>query len=228
MNRLAHSDFPAELLLEVVEASVASQVSHWKVTEFHQLDVLAAGLFAWPVGVTAATRKLLVRTAAAVLLKDGIIRIPADLDERRPPAYDIPPALLGKENHVRRLVLDLDIPVGDAFNRDLTVSIGNMSILSEAFPRLAVCTYLLHIEYDSMVAHLGLATSSTEAIILGQPYYRLQRRLEQHGDRRALVKCTLEESLVDIIAAFARAGPGKRKLIRFSRKRLPLHWSFSR
>ena len=86
-----------------------SQVGHWNVTDSHTLGALAKSLFAWPKGVTANTRRLLLQTAETALLKLCIIKIPADLDERRPPKYEIPRALLGRESHVKHLVLDLDI-----------------------------------------------------------------------------------------------------------------------
>jgi hypothetical protein len=211
MNRLTSSDFPTELLLQVVETAVVSQVGHWNVTDSHKLGALAMSLFPWPKGVSSATRKLLRQTAETALLNLGIIRIPADLDERRPPKYEIPPALLGREHHVKLLVLDLDIHVGTKFNRDLTVSTGHMDLLARTFPRLAVCTYLLHIVYASHVVPPGG--------ILGHPNFRLEKSSAPLESPPKLVKCTVKDNLVDFIAAFARSGPGRRKLIRFSRLR---------
>ena len=223
MNRLAHPDFPTELLLEVVEAVVLSQVGHWSVTGSHRLDILAASLFACPDGVNVATRRLLVQTAAKVLLNVGIIRIPADLDERRPPAYEIPPALMKQESQINRLAIDLNVPTGGVYNRELTISIGNMHLLAEVFPRIAVCTYLLHIEHDLMLAP-SLLGPSVEVGLLYHPVYTWKRSIAPEGVRQWLVKCTLGDSLVEFIAAFAKSGPGKRKLIWFSRSSL-FGWS---
>jgi hypothetical protein len=209
MNRLAHPDFPSELLLEVVEAAVLSQVSHWHVADSHRLDVLATSLFAWPDYVDIATRRLLVRTAANVLLNICIIGIPADLEERRPPAYEIPPALVKRETEVSRLVIDLSIPLGDVYSRELTISIGNMDLLAKLFPRLAVCTFLLHIEYDlSDVPHPS--GPALEAALLGHPMYTFHRHCTSTATSEWLSRSTLEDSLVDFIAAFAKSGAGKR------------------
>lgn len=216
LNRLASPDFPAELLLQVVETAVVSQVGHWKVTDSHKLSALVKSLFARPKGVTAATRTLLRQTAETALLKLCIIMIPADLDERRPPKYEIPPALIGRETHVKHLVLDLDIHVGDRFNTELSVSTGHMDLLAETFPRLAVCTYLLHIEYDPRVVPTG---GYIDVSILGHQTWRLEKSTTPFAASR-FVRCTVEDNLVDFIDAFARSGPGRRKLIRFSRRNI--------
>lgn len=216
MNRLASPDFPAELLLQVVETAVVSQVGHWNVSVYHNLGALATSLFAWPKGVTSATRRLLQQTAATALLKCGIIRIPADLDELRPAKYEVPPALLGKENQVKLLVLDLDIHVGGLLDGELAVSAGHMNLLAEAFPRLEVCTYLLHIGYDSDVVPSG---GYIDVSILGHVKYKLKKASTAPDAPSLIVKCTVEDNLVDFIAAFVKSGPGRRKLIRFSRQR---------
>jgi len=122
MNRLASPDFPPELLLQVVETAVILQVGHWKVTYSHKLDALAASLFAWPDGVTDATRRLLQQTAETALLKRCIIRIPADLDVSLPLEYKYPSILLESESHVKHLVIDLNIYAGSAYGREVSVS----------------------------------------------------------------------------------------------------------
>jgi hypothetical protein len=210
MNRLASPDFPPELLLQVVETAVVSQVGHWKVTSSHKLDALAASLFAWPGGVTDATRTLLQQIAETALLKRCIIRIQADLDERRPPRYKILPALINGEIHVRHLVIDLVIHASRVYSRELSVGADHIAMLSEAFPRLASCTFLLHIKCDSYDVQGG-SVESVEAAILGIPGWRVQG---------TVARCMIEEGLVDFIATFAKFGPGRRKLIRFSRQKV--------
>ena len=216
MNRLASPDFPAELLLQVVETAVVSQAGGWNVEYFLELSALAMSLFVWPKGVTAATRRLLRQTAETALLKLCIIRMPADLDERRPPRYEIPPALLGNESHVRLLVLDLDLYVGCQFDRELIVSTGNMGFLAEAFPRLVVCTYLVHFQYDPRIVPPG---GFIDVSIRYHSNYRLETSTSPPESSPRLVKCTVEDNLVDFIAAFVKSGPGRSKFIRFSRQR---------
>jgi hypothetical protein len=210
------------LLLQVVETAVLSQVNHWNFTDSHTLSALAKSLFAWPKGVAATTRRLLIQTAETALLKRCIIKIPADVDERRPPRYGIPPALLGRGNHVKHLVLDLDVHVGSLFDRELIVSTGHMDLLAEAFPRLEVCTFLLHIGWDSCVVSPG---GFIDVSILYHPNYRLKRLDTSLGSPPRTVKCRIEDNLVNSIAAFARSGPGRCKLIRFSRLRPEFRWS---
>jgi hypothetical protein len=211
MNRLARSDFPAELLLLVVEATVLTQVGHWNVTYSQKLDALAVSLFARPQGVTTATLGILQQAAETALLSRGIVRIPADLDYGLPLEYDIPPALLGRENHVRHLVIDFEI-VADKHSGVLSAAIDHMAMLAEAFPRLTVCVFLLQTEYNSYGMRHD-STKSVEAKLLALQGYTLT-------SQGIISECTLEDNLVDFIAAFARDGPGKRKLIRFSRQRV--------
>lgn len=222
LNQLASPDFPPELLLQVVETTVVSQVNHWNVTDSHTLSALAKSLFAWPKGVIATTCRLLIQMAETALLKRCIIKIPADVDERRPPKYEIPPVLLGRGTHVKHLVLDLDVHVGSLFDRELIVSTGHMDLLAEAFPRLAVCTFLLHIGWDSCVVPPG---GFIDVSILYHPNYRLEKSSTSLDSPPRTVKCMIEDNLVDFIAAFARSGPGRRKLIRFSRLRPEFRWS---
>ena len=215
MNRLASPDFPTELLLQVVEIAVVSQVNHWNVADSHTLDALATSLFAWPKGVTATTRGLLKQTAETAILKRCIVRIPADLDERRPPAYEIPPALLGRSSHVKHLVLNLEVHIGFFFSRELIVSTGHMDLLAEAFPRLAVCTYLLHIDFDSFIVPPG---GFIDVSILSHADFRSEKPTTPPASDE-ISMCTVEDNLVDFIAAFARWGPGRRKLICFTRRK---------
>lgn len=222
LNQLASPDFPPELLLQVVETTVVSKVNHWNVTDSHTLSALAKSLFAWPKGVTATTCRLLIQMAETALLKRCIIKIPADVDERRPPKYEIPPALLGRGTHVKHLALDLDVHVGSFFDRELIISTVHIDLLAEAFQRLAVCAFLLHIGWDSCVVPPG---GFINISILYHPNYRLEKLDTSLGSPPRTVRCTIEDNLVDFIAAFARSGPGRRKLIRFSRLRPEFRWS---
>ena len=197
MNRLASPDFPPELLLQVVETAVFSQVSHWKVTFSHKLNALAASLFTWPDGVTDATRRLLQQTAETALLKHCIIRIPASLYGRQPPRDITLPALLKREIHIRHLVMDLNVHAGRAFSWELRESAAHMAMLAETFPQLASCTFLLHIICNS-------------TIMLALPGWKFEG---------TATPCKMEDNLLDFIAAFAGSGPGRRKLIRFSKQR---------
>jgi hypothetical protein len=222
MNRLVCPDIPSELLLQIVEAAVESQIGHWKVTEDHDVDVLAADFFVWPDSIPQNVRNVLERTAATALLRKCIIRIPISSKiEDQPRAFRIPSALECNETRVSRLVVDITILVGTAgaANRDKDLAIGarDMDILAKAFPRLAVCTFLLHLEYHARVIRRDTDTTFEDAM-LGYPQYRFQRGAIQHESRGSWNRGTLEECLVHFVVAFTGCGAGKQKLIRFSRE----------
>jgi hypothetical protein len=226
MNRLVCPDIPSELRLPIVEAAVEPQIGHWKVTEDHDVHDLAASFFAWPDSVPHSTRDVLERTAASALLRKCIISIPISSKiGDQPQAFRIPPALKGYENRVSRLVVDIAIFVattgGANREQDLAIGVRDMDVLAKAFPRLAVCTFLLHVVYHARVTHrdTGDGTDVTfEDFMLRFPQYRCQRGAGQDEGRRIWDRAPLEECLIDFIVAFTSRGPGRRKLIRFSRE----------
>jgi hypothetical protein len=226
MNRLVCPDIPSELRLPIVEAAVEPQIGHWKVTEDHDVHDLAASFFAWPDSVPHSTRDVLERTAASALLRKCIISIPISSKiGDQPQAFRIPPALKGYENRVSRLVVDIAIFVattgGANREQDLAIGVRDMDVLTKAFPRLAVCTFLLHVVYHARVTHrdTGDGTDVTfEDFMLRFPQYRCQRGAGQDEGRRIWDRAPLEECLIDFIVAFTSRGPGRRKLIRFSRE----------
>lgn len=226
MNRSVCPDIPSELLLKVVEAAVESQVGHWKVAEAHDVYALAAGFFAWPDGVPHSTCDVLKEAAAKALLQKSIVRIPVSSEVgHQLRTYRTPPALEGNGSRVSRLVVDMTILIanvrGAPRDKDLAIGSRDMDLLAKAFPRLAVCTFLLHLEYHVRVTRLD-ADVTFENVMLGYPQYRFQRDSRQCGSLNSdesWVIGTLEESLIDFIVAFTSRGPGRRKLIRFSRDR---------
>lgn len=226
MNRLVCPDIPSELRLQIVEAAIESQIGHWKITEDQNVYDLAAGFFAWPDSVPHPSRNMLERTAATALLRKCIIRIPisSKIDDQ-PQAFRIPPALKGHENRVSRLVVDMPIFVATAGGgnhyMDLAIGVRDMDVLAQAFPRLAVCTFLLHLVYHARVTHrdTGDGTDVTfEDFMLRFPQYKCQQGAVQDESRRIWDRAPLEECLIDFIVAFTSRGPGRRKLIRFSRE----------
>jgi hypothetical protein len=222
MNRLVSPKIPSELRLQIVEAAVESQVGHWKVTEAHDVHVLAAGFLAWPDSIPHTTRDVLNQTAATALLRKSIIRIPVSSKiGHQPRAFSIPPALEGYENHVSRLAVDVTVLVGIAggatHDKDLAIGVRDMDVLAKAFPRLAVCILLLHLEYHTRVMRRETDVTFEDGM-LRYPQYRFQRGAMQHESRGSWNKGTLEECFIDFIVAFTSRGPGRRKLIRFSRE----------
>lgn len=108
--------------------------------------------------------------------------------------------------YVKHLVIDLSVFTQEK-SQELSTSIHRMAMLAKVFPRLSVCTFFVHIRFVNSIDMYS--AKSFTAAILGLPGYG------RHG---VLVKRTLEDNLVNFIAAFARDGPGRCKLIRFSRR----------
>lgn len=223
MNRLMCPDIPSELLLQIIEAAVESQISHWKVTEAHDIHELAAGFFAWPDSVPHSTREVLNQAVVTALLRKCIIRIPVSSEiGPQSRAFRIPPALEGNENRVSRLVVDIKIfvaVVSAATTRDKDLAVGarDMDVLAKAFPRLEVCTFLLHLEYHVRVTRRK-AGVSFEDNLLRFLEHTFQRGVGQPESLGQWVIGTIEDCLVDFIVAFSSRGPGMCKLIRFSRE----------
>lgn len=223
MNRLVGPDVPSELLLQIIEAAVESQISHWKVTEAHDIHVLAAAFFAWPDSIPQTTREALKQTVVTALLRKCIIRIPVSSEiGPQSRAFRIPPALKGHENRIRRLVVDIKVSVAvvtaaTTRDKDLAVGARDMDVLAKAFPHLAVCTILLHLEYHVRVTRRK-AGVSFEDNLLHFREHTFQRGVGQPESLGQWAVGTIEECLVDFIVAFASRGPGRRKLIRFSRE----------
>ena len=223
MNRLVCPDIPSELRLQIIEAAIKSQIGHWSVTEDHDVHDLAASFFAWPDSLPHTSRDMLERTAATALLRKCIIRIPISSkigDE--PQAFRIPLALKGNESRVSRLVVDIKIfvavdPAAGTRDKDLTVGARDMDVLAKAFPRLAVCTFLLHLEYHVRVTRRKAGVSFEDNLLRFREY-TFQRGVGQPESLGQWVTGTIEDCLVDFIVAFTSRGPGRRKLIRFSRE----------
>jgi len=78
-----------------------------------------------------------------------------------------------------------------------------MDLLAKAFPRLAVYTYLLHIEYDPCIVP---TSGFVDASILYDLNYRSERSSTPLESPQMIFKCTVEDNLIDFIAAFARSG----------------------
>lgn len=145
-TRLAHSSFPPELLIRVIEEVVESHVSYWKATYAGDLPTLAGKLFAWPGKphfVAPNIRILVQRIASEALLKLSAVGSLVTLAQQK--TLLLAPVLEDNEHRLRRLVLDVDtVPHNGMINRELNRIIRGMSILGTRFPRLKTCVFLLH------------------------------------------------------------------------------------
>ena len=92
-----------------------------------------------------------------------------------------------------------------------------MDVLVKAFPHLAVCTFLLHLEYHVRVTRRKAGVTFEDNLLRFREH-TFRRGVEQPESLGQWVIGTIEDCLVDFIVAFTSRGPGRRKLIRFSRE----------
>lgn len=208
IDRLLNSaTLPPELLIKIVRHVVVSQVSRWNVDETHDIDALTDKLFLWPDNVPDNFREILKQTAVDILFKESIIRIPSELTSLY--TLTLPQVLKTNEHHIRRLVVDIvTLPRNNGYSRETTRAMRSimrsMSSLASTFTKLTVCVFLLHNRNVGQEFRFRFSTNFGEDV--------LELRNLNHVKRCV----TWETILVDSIAVFARSGPGKRKLIRFS------------
>lgn len=189
-----------ELLIAVVEACVESQYSSWdaKDSTVQGLTSLAGTCFKWPRGVTQATRNILNLEAAGALIKNSIVKIPMSFSPQN--TVILPPLLVEREHDLRQLSLDLHTtPANKLYNRELNKAIKSMAALGESFPKLEVLVLSLY---------LHSADRTYQEVLRMQ---NIKRGNATSGWGHA----TIEDTVIELIAALAQSGPGKRKLILF-------------
>jgi hypothetical protein len=203
--RLMSPSFPLDLLLPVVKAIVQRHACYWSATGRHKLGIRTGRIFPSTDSVVKTGRSLLQQLAEEYLLKLCIIKTPAFFTSEH--AFEIPPALESKGHNVRRLVLDLrTTPFDGGYNRELNNGSKSMESLARAFPRLSVCVCLLHLKN---VGQHGRGSFNSQIL-------RFQSAREWDDLCDGWEYVDFEDTILDFMMAFARSGPGKRKLIRFS------------
>lgn len=203
MQRILQPEFPPELLIQVVEAYVYTQALRWHVGWKESLDKAVDRLFAWPTGeqqTPADIRQL----ANVPLLNHAIIELRAMFAPKSNyKSLTIPNALEGNEQHIRHMVLDLEV-VPHMYNRELERARGAMGGLALQFANLETCvlTVIMAEQQNSVELfasnNSGLVTPL--ASLLGGP----------------VPTKPLKPTLIDLIDSLAAKGPGKRKFVRFT------------
>lgn len=185
MRRLVEPSFPRELLLIIIEAATGSQSLHSWPSEDHTIDMLADSFFLWPCGVENETRIILRQTVADVLLKAFLTTLLLRIATHD--TLMVPLSLNGNSVHIRRLVVELPPMFLDGRGSLFVgaADIRGIELLRKYFPRLETCICLLR---------LGAFWSNLQ--ILSRA-------------KAAAVK----KRLAEIVAAFLKYGPGRRKFI---------------
>lgn len=186
MRRLVYPAFPRELLLMIIEAATGSRCLYWWPSEDHTLDMLADSFFLWPCGVENETRIILRQTVADVLLKAFLTKMLLRIATQD--TLMVPLSLNGNSVHVRRLVFELPPMFLDGRGSLFVgaADIRGIELLQKYFPRLETCICLLR---------LGAFWTNLQVL----------------SPRKA---AAVKKRLAEIVAAFLKSGPGRRKFIR--------------
>lgn len=121
-----------------------------------------------------------------------------------------PPEILNSGHPTRHLALDMFTqPRDGAHSRELNRGSQIMASLTTLFPNLESCVAMVHLSHNTFLAHPNL---NGELDLLGSARECLRFR----NIKKASNIITLEEMLVEFIAAYLKHGPGKRKFLRFA------------
>jgi hypothetical protein len=210
-DRLMSPAFPPELLRQVVKKVVQHHACYWSAAGEDTLEMRGGRIFQFPDSVAPPTRSLLQHLAKEDFLKLSIVRTPAFFTAEH--TLQLPPSL--DENsqhlHLRHLVLGLrTTPIHNGYNRELNKGITTMSSLPALFPRVEACVFLLHFKNVRQNALVPFGRGFFNADMLRFTNARFDNASGKWE------RVDLEATILEFMLAFARDGPGKRKLLRFS------------
>lgn len=206
LSRITQPDlFPPELLIQVVEIVVDSQIPNGSVAKSATVTALTEELFVMSEGLDDGVRSILRDTVADVFSKSGSVKFSTSFTAG--PTLVIPRVLSGKEHHLRRLVLDLQVYALDHVQHGaLNKSIDSMVSMSALFPNLKSCVYLFHFKH---VNHYYTPTLTRRGSLEHSYLFAVV------NDRSRKNTFYLKETLLEFIDAFKQQGPGDGKFIRF-------------
>jgi hypothetical protein len=212
MECIARDDFPTELLWKIIGFSLRSGLGRCDISAHDELATMRAGGLARPKGLSLKALRT-IRQAVAYMLPESVI-VEMTTDFKRPlqgdhqPRLVIPRALEGSEDRVRNLVLNLDLNLTLNLEfiaprrfprwRHLERATAGIATVAKNFPNLETCVLVVYIGH----------------------FYRCHgyraRPLNFPGlDRTAGASGSLLDKFVDLVDAFGKRGPGKRRLLRF-------------
>jgi hypothetical protein len=215
LERITGLSFPRELLTQVLEANIESQVPYWRIDHSASLSKVADTAFSkWPEGFGGNLQCLVRDISARAILERSLIIIPAVFTLQF--TLTTPPKVQGNEHHIRYLVLDLrTTPHDGAHNRELSRCSQSMASLKSLFQNLESCVILIHLVHNT--GHITGPRVLTDA--LGRPTFVVStlsyRNVKSIGN-----VITLEQTFIEFVATFLRQGPGKRNFVRFTHSSL--------
>lgn len=201
-KRLLDPSFPPELRSKGFRAGVFGEITSiysilgvWKRMAY----ISVFGLD----NLTKPVRFLLEREAEQAFLEAVIFRVDVAFDRRnKVPELSLPPDVQAIGTRIRHLDLTLRITISAAqqvYLPDLTWAINGTHLLELHFPKLRACV-------------LTLDMGSTDHHAIFDPSVLLRKY--PHGYGRQSNLPTLGVKLAELLDAFTRAGPGKRRFVR--------------
>lgn len=205
VERMFDRNFPAEMLLAVLEAAIRSERLQWRATAPESLDAAVDDFFAWPSALDPDLRTRIRRVAGRALLGKAIIELPADFTNGNDGTTDLvlPLAIMGNEQDIRHLNLEIKLsPRSPACQAQLNKACRGIGPLSSRIPKLEVFVVSLVLERDEH--DRGRLDQSFDLGNLDLRNYTSFKTTED-------LKTTLER-LLEILYA---KGPGRHKWVRF-------------
>ena len=215
MERLVSDEFPTELLWKIIGFSLRSGIGRCEISVHDDPATLSTRGLAWPKTLSQNALTTIRKAVAKILPESVILEMPAQFTQQTtsiggPYYLVIPRALWGSEDRVRNLVLNLDLDVVLRLRNlvprqpypqwyHLTRATDGIERAGRRFPTLQTCV---------LVVFIGCFDRREEDASRPLPAFpRLDSTVGAKG--------TLDSLLIDLIEAFGKYGPGKRRLLRF-------------
>lgn len=209
MERLASNEFPTELLWKIIGLSLRSGIGRCDISVHDKPITLRSGGLAWPKALSLHALRTIRKAVAKILPESVILEMSAEFEQpplsgAAQPRLVIPRALKGSESRVRNLVLNLDLNMALSPNYNtyslhwprLATATAGIETVAKSFPNLQTCV---------LVVYMGFFQRSTFNTPLVFPPL----------DHIVGVSGTLKAMFLDLVDAFAKRGPGRRRLVRF-------------
>jgi hypothetical protein len=216
IERMEQDDFPTELILQIIGFSLRSSIAHCDISVHDKPATLRAGGLAWPEYLSLNAQRTIKKAVAHTFPKLVILELSAKFtlasSSDNQPRLVIPRALEGSESRVRNLVLNLDLNLMLSLayggrGKPLWTHLGTLTTyietVAKSFPNLETCVLAVFIGSFNKYEHVSLPDSS-----LSSPTFpELGGIISARG--------SLMVELIDLVDAWAKRGPGKRRLLRF-------------